>query len=112
MRQTIAGPAVEAEEEHREQQPKIKSFQRTLVLDWSGNSLVDLARSPEKAVWSVPTEDIFYDGMDNSVSNVVKKQDLLNNAILKLASQRYNQRFHAKLLSILRTSRQTTKTMP
>ena len=85
MRPTIVGPAVEADEQQREQ-PKIKSFQRTLVLDWSGNSLVDLARNPENAVWSVPSEDIFYHGMDNSVSTVVKKQDLLNNAILVQAS--------------------------
>ena len=83
MPKAIQNPEPEIEEQD---QTNIQSFKQTLVLEWSGKSLVDLARNPSAAIWTVPSEEIFYDGMDTSVAKVVKEQDLLKNAILVHAS--------------------------
>ena len=57
-------------------------FKCTLVLQWDGNSLVDLANNPELAVCSVPDEEIYYHGMDHSVASLVRKENLLESALL------------------------------
>lgn len=65
-----------------EEEANLQTFTRRFYVDFGSHSLVDLAKDPSLTKWTVPNEQVYLSNMDEAQMELIKEQDLLENAIL------------------------------
>ena len=78
---------------------QIKNFTRTFVAEWTGVSLVDLAKDAGLAKWKVSDDSAFLIGMEPDLRKLVEEQRLLERApVLKVSIETSKSTFPVPLV--------------
>lgn len=65
-----------------EEEINLQTFTRRFYVDFGSHSLVDLAKTPSLAKWSVPNAEVYMANLDSEQKELIEEQNLLEHAVL------------------------------